>query len=73
MHRRAVRHDNARFGTSQFHVMSMMKVQGVLEVLKLGYHVILIDADIALIEDPLPHLLWNNIDYVHSVNQICNP
>jgi hypothetical protein len=36
-----------------------------------GYSVIFIDMDIALFQDPLPYFLWKNVDYVHSLNQIC--
>jgi hypothetical protein len=39
--------------------------------MSLGYDVIFADADIVIIRDPIPILLWKNVDYVHSVNAIC--
>ena len=61
----------ALFATPQFHTITNKKKEGVLDVLRLGYDVIFADIDIALLRDPLPYLLWNNVDYVHSVNWIC--
>ena len=29
------------------------------------------DTDVALVRDPFPYLLWDNVDYVHSLNAIC--
>jgi hypothetical protein len=61
----------ALFNTPQFHTITTKKEEGVLQILKLGYSVIFIDMDIALFQDPLPYFLWKNVDYVHSLNQIC--
>lgn len=59
------------FRTKQFHVITNRKIEGVLNILKLGYDVIFIDPDIALLRDPTPYLFWKGVDYVHSVNKIC--
>lgn len=29
------------------------------------------DTDVAIVQDPFPYLVYNNIDYVHSLNAIC--
>ena len=63
--------DNADFGSSQFHRVTLSKIEAALALMKLGYDVFVIDTDVALIRDPFPFLLWKNIDYVHSVNLIC--
>ena len=62
---------NADFGTSEFHVVTMSKIEATLALMKLGYDVFVMDTDVALIRDPFPFLLWKNVDYVHSVNLIC--
>ena len=53
-------------------VMMMNKLHGVLEVIKLGYHVIYINEDVALVSDPLPYLLLRKVDYAYSVSKKCN-
>jgi hypothetical protein len=63
---------SANFRSPQFHVMSMLKIEGALKILKLGYDVLFIDPDIAVLHDPIRYLLWRNVDYVHSVNLLCN-
>jgi hypothetical protein len=62
---------NADFGTKQFHVVTMSKIEATLAVMKLGYDVFVMDTDVALIRDPFPFLIWNNVDYVHTMNLIC--
>lgn len=65
-------HESAtEFRSKQFHVITNRKIEGVLNILKLGYDVIFVDPDIALLRDPMPYLFWQGIDYVHSVNKIC--
>lgn len=59
------------FASHQFHVITTRKIEVVLQVLEKGYDAIFIDSDIALLRDPLEYLLWNGVDYVHSVNWIC--
>lgn len=61
----------ALFNTPQFHTITTKKEEGVLQILKMGYNVVFIDLDVALLRDPVPYVLWENIDYVHSLNQIC--
>lgn len=63
---------SANFRSPQFHIMSMLKIEGALKILKLGYHVLFIDPDIAVIRDPIQYMLWRNVDYIHSVNLLCN-
>ena len=60
------------FHTPQFHLITVLKKAGVLALLQLGYHVLFIDLDVALLRDPLPYLIWSNVDYVHSMNKICS-
>jgi hypothetical protein len=67
----AVSEATSDFHQGQFHTITVAKLEGVLALLRLNYKVLFIDADLALIRDPFPYLLWQNLDYVHSVNAIC--
>lgn len=70
--RKTVHESASLFRTSQFNLIAERKVEGVLHALRLGFNVLFADTDIALLRDPFRHLLWNNVDYVHSINQVCN-
>ena len=48
------------------------KMEAVGAALKLGYHVIFSDVDIAILRDPINYLFHSGIDYVHSTNKGCS-
>jgi len=57
--------------SSQFHVITNRKKEAALGLLERNYDVIFIDTDVAVFRDFMPYLLWNNVNYVHSVNSKC--
>lgn len=59
------------FRSPQFNLITTKKKEAVHDVLKLGYDVLFTDTDVAMIRDPLPRMLWENVDYVHSLNAVC--
>ena len=59
------------FRSKQFNLITAKKKECVHEVLMLGYDVLFTDTDVALFVDPIPYLLWKNVDYVHSLNAVC--
>jgi len=63
---------SASFRSAQFNLITARKKEAVHDVLSLGYDVLFSDTDVALIRDPFKYLLWQNVDYVHSLNQICD-
>lgn len=48
------------------------KIEIVVAVMKLGYDVVFVDADMVLLRDPLPAMVWNNVDFAVSDNEICH-
>ena len=60
-----------KFRSNQFNVISRRKMEAVYRALALKYDVIFVDTDVVLLNDPLPYLRWNNVDYVHAVNIMC--
>ena len=66
-----INEESAVFRSPQFNAITHAKTAYTLAVLKLGYDVLFIDTDIALIRDPMPYLIWKNVDYVFSHNKIC--
>jgi hypothetical protein len=60
------------FGGLEFNLIGCRKLEVVLAALELGYDVIFTDVDIAWVRDPINHLFYNNIDYVHTRNLPCN-
>ncbi|PXF50048.1 Beta-arabinofuranosyltransferase RAY1 [Gracilariopsis chorda] len=54
----------SHFGTALFIETSRRKSQLVLSILRLGYNVIFSDVDVALLQNPIPHLLSYNSDIV---------
>ena len=51
----------SKFRTKQFNSITNRKEEAVLSTLVLGYNVIFIDVDIAVIRDPLPMVRMNMI------------
>jgi hypothetical protein len=49
--------DAAYFREDNFNVISVMKLECVLSIMKLGYDVIFIDSDVAIVRDPVPLML----------------
>jgi hypothetical protein len=59
------------FRSKQFNLITAKKKECVHEILMLGYDVLFTDTDVAMLIDPIPYLLWRNVDYVHSLNAVC--
>lgn len=59
------------FRSKAFNILTAKKKEAVHDILRLGYSVLFSDTDVVLVQDPLPYLLWHNVDYVHSINAIC--
>ena len=70
--RKKVQEGASLFRTSQFNLIAERKVEGVAHALRLGFNVLFADTDIALLRDPFQYLIWNNVDYVHSINHVCD-
>ena len=60
-----------KFRTDGFNLISARKIQAVQHILRLGYNVIFSDTDVAIIRDPVPYLMWENVEYVHSLDYMC--
>jgi hypothetical protein len=63
--------ESTTFRSKQFNLITARKKEAVHDILMLGYNVLFSDTDVAMVRDPLPYLLWNNVDYVHSLNAVC--
>lgn len=63
--------DSTDFRSPQFNIITAKKKEAVHDILQLGYDVIFSDTDVALVKDPLPSMLWHDVDYVHSLNAVC--
>jgi hypothetical protein len=59
------------FRSKQFNIITAKKKEAVHDVMLLGYDVLFSDTDVALIRDPFPYMIWKNVDYVHSLNAMC--
>jgi hypothetical protein len=66
-----VSHNSTERFTAEYRTIVMLKSRGVYQILQLGYHVLFIDSDIAVLQDPLRLMLWQNVDYVHSTDLGC--
>ena len=67
----AIFEESADFRSEQFNFITHSKTSYTQMVLSLGYDVLFIDLDIALVRDPLPYIIWRNVDYVFTHNKIC--
>lgn len=67
----AVQHNSTSFRSDQFNLITTRKKEIVHDIMLLGFDVLFADTDVAIIRDPMPFLLWSNVDYVHSVNTRC--
>lgn len=63
--------ESTDFRSKQFNLLTAKKKESVHDVMQLGYDVIFSDTDVAIVRDPIPRLLWKDVDYVHSLNAIC--
>jgi hypothetical protein len=59
------------FRSKHFNIITSKKKEAVLNIMKLGYNVVFSDTDVAIIRDPMPYMVWDNVDYVHSLNAMC--
>lgn len=66
-----VNEDSSDFRSHQFNLITTRKKEAVFQVLMLHYDVLFSDTDVAIVRNPFPYLLWENVDYVHSLNCIC--
>jgi hypothetical protein len=67
----AVTSDSVTFRSKQFNLITARKKEAVHDILVRGYDVLFSDTDVAIVRNPLPYLLWKNVDYVHSLNAVC--
>lgn len=63
--------DAAYFREDNFNVISVMKLECVLAIMQLGYNVVFIDSDVAIVRDPIPYMIYEGLDYVYSINVFC--
>jgi len=63
--------DATEFRSKQFNLITARKKEAVHNILELGFDVLFTDTDVALVRDPFPYLLFNDVDYIHSLNAIC--
>jgi len=63
--------DAAYFREDNFNVISVMKLECVLAIMKLGYNVVFIDSDVAVVRDPIPYMIFDGVDYTYTVNSFC--
>ena len=59
------------FRSKQFNLITQKKKEAVHNVMELGYDVLFADTDVAILKDPFDFLLYDNVDYVHSLNLWC--
>lgn len=59
------------YHTHAFHVVTVRKIEAVIQVLQRGFDVLFVDADVALLRDPWKHLPPTVADYVFSSNKVC--
>ena len=59
-------------GTEQYAEIVRKKSEIVYSIMMAGYDVLFSDTDVAIARDPFPYLLWQNVDYVHSPNHLCD-
>lgn len=62
---------STKFRSKAFNVIVNRKKSATLAVMQMGYDVIFADTDVALLGDPIPYLIFPNIDYVHTINTYC--
>lgn len=55
----------------QFNHLTIVKLEVVYYLMRLGYDVLFFDTDIILLEDPIPFMVLPQYDYVHQVNEAC--
>ena len=60
-----------KFRSAEFNVITATKKEAVHNILELGYNVLFSDTDVAMIRDPVPYMMWQNVEYVHSLNYMC--
>jgi hypothetical protein len=59
------------FRSKQFNLITARKKEAVHDILQLGYDVLFSDTDVAMVRDPLPYMIRDNVDYAHSLNYMC--
>ena len=60
-----------QLGELGMRMLSYRKQEAIYEVLRLGFDVIFADLDVIFFRNPVPFLLWKNIDFVASVDTEC--
>jgi hypothetical protein len=59
----------AKYGEKQFIDICIRRIEAIVEILQLGYSVLFLDVDVAVLRDPIPLLQWTHIDWVLSVDK----
>lgn len=66
-----ITNESTSFRSNKFNLITAKKKEAVYNILLLGYDVIFSDTDVAIVRDPFQYMLWDNVDYVHSINTFC--
>jgi hypothetical protein len=59
----------SRFGDRSFIDICIRRIEAIADVLRLGYNMLFLDVDIAMLRDPMPILAWNSADWSLSVDK----
>jgi hypothetical protein len=62
---------SAGFRDKHFNMITAKKIEAVHDIMVKGYNVIFSDLDVAVVQDPVPHMVVPNVDYAHTVNAVC--
>ena len=63
---------STNYGSSEYRSIVKYKTKMVQNILHMGYDVVFSDTDIAIVRDPFPYMVWNDVDYVHAPNCVCD-
>lgn len=64
--------ENLLYQSKHYLWVTKLKFAFVLITMQMGYNVLFIDTDVAVVRNPLPYLLWKNVDYVFASDSVCN-
>lgn len=59
------------FRSKQFNTISVQKLEIVYELIMLGHNVLFSDVDVLFLRDPIPVMVFDNVDYSFGYNKKC--
>lgn len=63
--------EKSSWAQNNYNNIMIRRLEGLVSILSLGYNIVFIDTDVVFLQDPIPKLMYANIDWTAATEEQC--